>query len=85
MLKILLIFTHSTSDAWTSKNILPFLGITVHWIDENWQLCSTVLEFSTLSGSHSGENLTKRFLEILNDFDIETKVFFYFILFYFIK
>jgi hypothetical protein len=59
---------------------LPFLGVTVHWIDQNWQLCNSTLDFTLLSGSHSGENLAKKFLDILQDFNIATKVF---ILFYF--
>jgi len=76
-----------TIDAWTSKNTLPFLGITVHWIDEEWVLCSSTLDFSLLPGSHSGINLAKKFLEILDDFNIKTKVFFFkfiFFLIYFI-
>ena len=65
-----------TIDAWTSKNTLPFLGITVHWISNEWVLCSSTLDFSLLPGSHSGNNLANKFLEILSDYDIKTKVFF---------
>ena len=27
-----------TVDVWTSANMEPFLGITVHWIDKEWCL-----------------------------------------------
>jgi hypothetical protein len=71
-----------TIDAWTSKNTLPFLGITVHWISSEWKLCSSTLDFSLLPGSHSGVNLAKKFIEILSDFNIKTKVFFFFFSFF---
>jgi len=61
-------------DAWTSRNQLPFLGISVHWIDSEWQLKCTTLDFCVLSGPHTGENLAHRFLEVLDDFGISTKV-----------
>lgn len=61
-------------DAWTSRNQIPFLGISVHWIDRDWRLRSSTLDFGTLSGPHTGENLAKRFLDILQDFSIATKV-----------
>jgi hypothetical protein len=71
-----------TIDAWTSKNTLPFLGISFHWIDDNWNLCSSTLDFCLLPGSHTGENLANKFLEVLDDFDISTKVFSLSIFFY---
>ena len=61
-------------DAWTSKNQLPFLGISVHWINEKWELKCTTLDFCILSGPHTGANLSQKFLEILQDFGIATKV-----------
>lgn len=63
-----------TVDAWTSKNQLPFLGISVHWINKKWELQSLTLDFCLLSGQHSGENLAQQFLKVLEDFNIETKV-----------
>lgn len=68
-----------TLDGWTSKNQIPFLGITAHWIDENWKLNQITLEFYHLEGSHSGENLAKALVKVLNEYGILTKVsiFFY--------
>ena len=63
-----------TVDAWTSKNQLPFLGISVHWINKKWELQSLTLDFCLLLGQHSGENLAQQFLKVLEDFNIETKV-----------
>lgn len=63
-----------TLDAWTSKNQLPFLGITAHWIDHDWNLHFTLIDFQLLSGSHSGENLQEVFESSCRDFGILTKV-----------
>jgi hypothetical protein len=63
-----------TLDAWTSKNQLPFLGISVHWIDEEWNLKCSILDFCLLSGPHSGENLANQFFDVLQEFNIATKV-----------
>ncbi|EXX50781.1 hypothetical protein RirG_267610 [Rhizophagus irregularis DAOM 197198w] len=63
-----------TVDAWTSKNQIPFLGISVHWINENWELKCTTLDFCILSGPHTGINLSSKFLESLEDFGIATKI-----------
>ncbi|CAJ0633387.1 3590_t:CDS:2 [Entrophospora sp. SA101] len=43
-----------TLDSWTSKNQVPFLGITAHWISKDWELKSILLDFCHLEGSHSG-------------------------------
>jgi len=63
-----------TVDAWTSKNQIPFLGISVHWISDTWELKCTTLDFCILSGPHTGVNLSERFLESLQEFGIMTKV-----------
>lgn len=63
-----------TLDAWTSKNQIPFLGITAHWISENWELKNITLEFYHLKGPHSGENLAKAFFQVLKDNKLLTKV-----------
>ena len=63
-----------TFDTWTSKNQISFLGITMHWIDDNWILHHMMLDFCQLSGSHSGENMAMEFLNILKKYNILKKV-----------
>src|SRR5947207_10428738 len=71
-----------TLDCWTSTNNVAFLGITCHFVDANWCLKETLVDFIHLSGSHSGENLAIEFLNSIDeDFNILTKVTNYFILF----
>ncbi|CAG8513635.1 13544_t:CDS:2 [Dentiscutata heterogama] len=62
-----------TIDTWTSANYLPFLGISAHWINNNLNLQSVVLDFCYLPGSHTGKNLTSKFLEVLSDFNLNSK------------
>lgn len=44
-----------TMDGWTSKNVLPFLAIRAHWLDEQWNYQSQLLDFCHIEGSHSGQ------------------------------
>ena len=61
-------------DIWTSPNYLPFLGITAHWIDEEWNLRHLVIYFVKLTGTHSSKNMVEAFMICLKDFEIVTKV-----------
>jgi hypothetical protein len=61
-------------DAWTSANYIPFLGITVHWVDENWKSRCLLMSLEPLSGPHSGENLSKVFVKACKEFSIFTKI-----------
>jgi len=63
-----------TLNAWTLSNQLPFLGITSHWIEENWELNETLIDFVELSGAHTGENLSEAFVKSCKDLGILTKV-----------
>lgn len=42
-------------DVWTSKNHKSILGVIGHWLTPNFEYRERVLEFSEISGSHSGE------------------------------
>src|ERR1041385_1187733 len=57
-----------TLDAWTSPNCIAFLGITAHWISENWQLNEILIDFHKLCNAHSGENLAEAFVQCCNEF-----------------
>ncbi|RGB22366.1 hypothetical protein C1646_612336, partial [Rhizophagus diaphanus] len=50
------------------------LGITAHWISENWKLKKITLEFHHLKGPHSGENLAKAFFQVLKEYKLLIKV-----------
>lgn len=59
-----------TIDAWTSKNVLPFLAIRAHWINADWEYETILLDFSHIEGSHNGKNFSEIFLQCLKRFEI---------------
>ncbi|KAF8312175.1 uncharacterized protein EI90DRAFT_2952038, partial [Cantharellus anzutake] len=40
-----------------SSNWIAFLAITCTWVDKEWVLHETLLDFVEIKGAHSGENL----------------------------
>jgi hypothetical protein len=51
------------------------LGITAHWIDDNFELHQEVLTFERLCDHHAGENMSNIVLEVLGHYDIADKLF----------
>ncbi|CAG8523104.1 28671_t:CDS:1, partial [Gigaspora margarita] len=63
-----------TADFWTSLKMENFLAITIHFIDENWNLQHFVLDIFQFKGSHTGESIANKVYSLLEEFKIETKV-----------
>lgn len=61
-------------DAWTSPNHCPFLGIMVHFIDNDYQLRREVLGFEILTGIHSGANMADTVWSVLTEYGLLDKV-----------
>lgn len=59
-----------TMDGWTSKNVLPFLAIRAHWLDEQWDYKSQLLDFCHIEGSHSGKTFKDLFSNALQSLGI---------------
>ena len=51
------------------------LGITAHWIDDNFELHQEILAFKRLRDHHTGENMSNIVLEVLGHYDIADKLF----------
>ncbi|KAL0492041.1 hypothetical protein AKO1_000739, partial [Acrasis kona] len=64
-----------STDAWTNSSNLPFLGIVVHWIDDDFNYQERVLDFARLIGKHSGENMAHVIAKSLKHVGIEDKLF----------
>lgn len=47
---------------------MPYLGISVSWIDEKWALRSCVYDFIPFRGSHTGANIFEAFDESIGRF-----------------
>jgi hypothetical protein len=59
-----------TCDVWTSKNQLSFFSITIHFVDNHWQMQEKLLAFKHLEGEHDGFSLSKTLIEVLEDYGI---------------
>ena len=59
-----------TQDGWSADTTkVGFQGMTVHWIavtEGKWKLRSAVIGFKALSGGHSGENLGRYSVGLLD-------------------
>lgn len=56
-----------TTDVWTAPTQVPYLGITAHYIDKEWDLHCVTLDFEPLKGSHTGERLADAFYAVVQD------------------
>ena len=65
----------TTTDLWTNNQQSAYIGITAHFIDENFKLQSIMLTCTRITGSHTAENIKSTFDEIINNFNLEGKVF----------
>jgi zinc finger BED domain-containing protein 1 (E3 SUMO-protein ligase ZBED1) len=63
-----------TSDIWTSVNREAFLGLTVHYIDSDWNLCNFLLDIIPFANKHTGANIAKEIMRVLEEFNISTKI-----------
>jgi hypothetical protein len=63
-----------TLDLWTSDSNIPYIGITVHWIENDWKLISITLDFVECPYPHDGESLAVLVLNIFKDFGIISKI-----------
>ena len=68
-----------TDDNWTSRyRIYPYMGITAHFINNDWQLMDVGLSLCPLEGPHMGDNMSETFLDnVEKRFGIFDKVILY--------
>lgn len=63
-----------TIDGWTSTANRSYYGITAHFIDENWNLHSLVLDFCPSHGQHKGRDIASSFFKVVNENKIDNKI-----------
>ncbi|XP_026378487.1 zinc finger BED domain-containing protein DAYSLEEPER-like [Papaver somniferum] len=63
-----------TSNMWTSVTTTGYMSLTVHFLDQNWELKKYLLNFCELPPPHTGENLSAKLFEMIKDWGIEEKV-----------
>ncbi|KAK1887488.1 Zinc finger BED domain containing protein 4 [Dissostichus eleginoides] len=59
-----------TTDTWTSNQMDGYMTVTAHFISQEWQLHSFVLETKVLEVSHTASNIAERLGEVMEEFGI---------------
>ena len=62
-----------TCDGWTSRATQSYVTLTCHFISENWEMLSYVLQTRVLFGSHSGHNVGELLLEVFEEWGLTAK------------
>ena len=55
-----------TTDMWTSDNDDPYIGLTLHWINDNFQIKEIIGTISYLPYPHTAKCLLNKIVEILD-------------------
>ncbi|XP_061794367.1 E3 SUMO-protein ligase ZBED1-like isoform X1 [Nerophis lumbriciformis] len=63
-----------TADMWTSVNMEAYLALTCHYINDNLQLCTSVLGVQYFPQSHTADNLAQVKRGMMADWAITNKV-----------
>jgi len=63
-----------TLDCWTSMNMIAYLGVTIHYINEDFEIQNYLLDFVHLNDKHSGAILAEEFVDVLKSFGLKNKV-----------
>jgi hypothetical protein len=63
-----------TTDGWTSINNESFISITMHYIDENFELSSHLLECLKWNESHTAQNLKQLLLNKIEEWNLSNKI-----------
>ena len=59
-----------TTDMWSSNTMQPYLGVTAHFIDKNWQLQSYCLQTTFVPENHTADNLVMVLQSVLESWGL---------------
>ena len=58
---------------WTSDTGAPYMVLTGHWINNEWELKHAIIAFQRFPHPHTGQQIQEVTLKIFQDFSITTK------------
>lgn len=61
----------TTSDLWSSRTSEPYLSLTIHFVDEEWQLQSFCLQTSYFPEDHTGELIAQGLKDTLSSWSFD--------------
>jgi zinc finger BED domain-containing protein 1 (E3 SUMO-protein ligase ZBED1) len=50
------------------------LGLTIHYVDSDWNLCNFLLDIIPFEIRHTGVNISREIMRVLEEFNISTKI-----------
>ncbi len=65
-----------TADIWTSITNQAYLGITVHYIDDKWNIQHYLLDLIYFEYYHTGTRTKEKLLQLINKMNLNGKVLF---------
>src|SRR6266498_2331927 len=63
-----------TTDLWTAKSKHGYIGITLHWISEDFKVYDCLLCMEHMSYLHTGTNIVSFFKKKVVEFGLEGKI-----------
>lgn len=63
-----------TTDCWTSRNNESFMAITIHFIDNEFELKSILLGCHSFNSNHTANNLAQEIEHVLNSWNLYNKI-----------
>ena len=63
-----------TTDCWTSRTTDSYMSVTCHFVNEDFEMVSFLLDCFALEERHTDENLAKELLRVAVEWNIEDKV-----------
>lgn len=63
-----------TTDCWTSVNMESFMAVTAHFLNDNFQPISLLLDCSNFSAQHTAANLAKELNNVVTEWKIKDKL-----------
>lgn len=63
-----------TTDCWTSSQTESYIGVTVHYIDDDFEAQQILLECKSMTESHTSTNLAKELKRVTDEYNLTNKV-----------
>ncbi|MQL75254.1 hypothetical protein Taro_007636 [Colocasia esculenta] len=63
-----------TADIWTSSNMVGYISLTCHFVDDDWRLQKKILNFLSFEYPHSGEEIYKTIKKLLVDWNLDKRL-----------
>lgn len=62
-----------TTDMWSSCNMMPYMSVTAHYVNQEWRMQSKCLQTSFMPETHSADNLEDALRSTIMEWNIQEK------------